>query len=75
MAYLMTIKFKCILHAWFKQENLAIQTAKQYLENNEPTQETIGHRMWFMKFLIDKGVDTYTNELKQGIEELSKVLS
>jgi hypothetical protein len=31
--------------------------------------------MWFMKFLIDKGIDTYKEELQSNISELSKVLS
>jgi hypothetical protein len=31
--------------------------------------------MWFMKFLIDKRIDTYKEELQSNISELSKVLS
>lgn len=31
--------------------------------------------MWFMKFLIDKGIDTYVEELKAKIAELSKLMS
>ena len=30
--------------------------------------------MWFMKFLIDKGINTYADELKSNIQELSKTL-
>ena len=33
LAYLLTIKFKCILHTWFKEEALAVETAREYLEN------------------------------------------
>ena len=30
--------------------------------------------MWFMKFLVDKGVDNYADQLKSNIQELSKTL-
>lgn len=59
LKYLLTIKFKCIIHVWMKENAEAVQSAKEYLQDYEANQSTVGHRMWFMKFLSDRGEDKY----------------
>ena len=65
--YLFTIKYKCLLHLACREENQSINTALTYLQKFPEVDETVGHRMWFMKFLADRGHNEYKEELKQKI--------